>query len=146
MTATGHAAPMLDERAEAIRERLRLFPVSVGLSASTEARAVIAEQAAELTRLRALVEEMQTPDIYGDAHGRTVEPSDIDEFVDGDPYGTIREVWATRDLGLRWVARVACPPDDSRDDETETRIFESHAEAVAAVEAARTAPRREDGR
>jgi hypothetical protein len=101
--------------------------------------AEIATLAQERDELRAALAEATTPDIYGDSEGVTADADDVDVLGDGLRCGDIREVWANRTLGSRWLARLPVTFDDDGDpDEIATRIFDTKDEAVAATRAART--------
>lgn len=96
------------------------------------------EVEAERDALREQVAELTTPDILGhdDYTYYAEEGFDADDLYPGH----MREVWGNRTLGMFWLARVPTEWDDEGDvAEDEVRLFNTKAEAEAALASARAA-------
>lgn len=95
---------------------------------------------AENAALRVRVERLEVPDIVMGEDSEVGFPmSDLGDLADDlqcDP-GEVRQVRAYRTLPDRWLAHVVLTRDsDGFPDEAEPRLFDSEAEALAALAAA----------
>jgi hypothetical protein len=94
--------------------------------------------ARETERLREALKVATTPDVIGNDDGIGYSEDDFDGILDGYSAGAVVEVWANKQLGQRWATRVPVSFDDEGDpDEDEFRLFDTPAEAHAAIAAAR---------